>query len=125
MRLAELARKEMRRFKDGRKPIWITELSWPAAKDTTGFETTDRDQASRLREGLKLLAKARKRLRIEKVYWYTWLSREPSPNSFDYSGLRRERGGQIVSVPALDAFRGAARRLQGCSKVLGDATRCR
>jgi hypothetical protein len=129
VRLAEYARREMRRFKDGRKPIWITELSWPAAKgktkNTTGFETTDRGQATRLREGLKLLAKARKRLRIAKVYWYTWLSREPSPNSFDYSGLRRERGGQIVSVPALDAFRSAARRLQGCSKIVGDATRCR
>ena len=68
VRLAELARREMRRFKDGRKPIWITELSWPAAKgktkNTTGFETTDRGQARRLGEGLRLLAKARKRLGI-------------------------------------------------------------
>ena len=129
VRLAELARKEMRRFKDGRKPIWITELSWPAAKgktkNTTGFETTDRGQAQRLGEGLELLARARKRLRIQRVFWYTWLSREGSPNSFDYSGLRRERGGRIVSVPALDAFRSAARRLQGCAKAPGDATRCR
>jgi hypothetical protein len=128
VRLAEYARKEMRRFKDGRKPIWITELSWPAAKgktkNTTGFETTDRGQARRLGEGLKLLARARKRLRIQRVFWYTWLSREGSPNSFDYSGLRRERGGHIVSVPALDAFRKAARRLQGCAKAPGDATRC-
>jgi hypothetical protein len=129
VRLAEFARKEMRRFKDGRKPVWITELSWPAAKgktkNTTGFETTDRGQAQRLSEGLKLLARARKRLRIQRVFWYTWLSREGSPNSFDYSGLRRERGGQIVSVPALDAFRRAARRLQGCAKAPGDAIRCR
>jgi hypothetical protein len=129
VRLAEFARKEMRRFNDGRKPIWITELSWPAAKgktrNTTGFETTDRGQAQRLTEGLKLLARARKRLRIQRVFWYTWLSREGSPNSFDYSGLRRERGGQIVSVPALDAFRKAARRLQGCAKAPGDARRCR
>jgi Glycosyl hydrolase catalytic core len=129
VRLAEYARREMRRFKDRRKPIWITELSWPAAKgktdNTTGFETTDRGQAQRLGQGLELLARARKRLRIQRVLWYTWLSREGSPNSFDYSGLRRERGGQIVSVPALDAFRKAARRLQGCAKASGDATRCR
>ena len=88
----------MRRYSDGRKPIWITELSWPAAKgktkNTTGFETTDKGQASRLREGLRLLARARKRLRIERVFWYTWLSQEGSPNSFDYSGLRRVRGGR-------------------------------
>jgi hypothetical protein len=128
VRVAELARKEMRRFKDGRTPIWITELSWPAAKgktkNTTGFETTDRGQAARLTKGLALLAGARKRLRIQRVFWYTWLSREPSPNSFDYSGLRRVRGGQIVSVPALAAFQKAARRLEGCAKAPADATRC-
>jgi hypothetical protein len=58
------------------------------------------------------------------VFWYTWLSREGSPNSFDYSGLRRIRGGNELSSPALGAFRAAARRLQGCVKAPGDATRC-
>jgi hypothetical protein len=129
VRLAEFARKEMRRFRDGRKPLWITELSWPAAKgktkNTSGFETTDRGQAKRLSEGVRLLARARKRLRIQRVFWYTWLSREDSPNSFDYSGLRRVRGGRVISVPALAAFRKAARRLQGCPKAPADATRCR
>ncbi len=116
VRLAEFARREMRRFHDGRTPIWITELSWPAAKgktkNTGGFETTDKGQASRLKEGIRLLARARKRLRIERVYWYTWLSQEDSPNSFDYSGLRRVRDGKIVSAPALAAFRAAARKLR-------------
>ena len=129
VRLAEYARKEMRRFRDGRKPLWVTELSWPAAKgktkNTTGFETTDRGQAQRLTEGLKLLARARKRLRIQRVFWYTWLSREDSPNSFDYSGLRRVRDGGVVSVPALTAFQAAAKRLQGCVKAFGDASSCR
>ena len=128
VRLAEFARREMRRRRDARKPIWITELSWPAAKgktrNTSGFETTDRGQAARLTEGVRLLARARKRLRIERVFWYTWLSREDSPNSFDYSGLRRVRDGRIVSVPALGAYRRVARRLQGCAKAPGDATRC-
>ena len=77
------------------------------------------------RRGLRLLARARKRLRIERVFWYTWLSREDSPNSFDYSGLRRVRDGKVISVPALGAFRKAARRLQGCAKAPADATRCR
>ena len=75
--------------------------------------------------GLKLLARARRRLRIERVFWYTWLSREDSPNSFDYSGLRRVRDGRVISVPALGAFQSAARRLQGCAKATADATRCR
>ena len=129
VKLAEFARREMRRAHDARTPIWITELSWPAAKgrtkNTAGFETTDSGQAARLKKGLKLLAAARKRLRIQRVYWYTWLSQEGSPNSFDYSGLRRVRDGRTISVPALTAFRAAARRLEGCAKPLGDASRCR
>jgi len=128
VRLAEYARREMRRFGDGRTPLWITELSWPAAQGrtetTTGFETTDAGQARRLADGVRRLARARRRLRIERVFWYTWLSEEGSPNSFDYSGLRRVRGGRTVSVPALDAFRRVARRLEGCAKVPGDARRC-
>ena len=82
-------------------------------------------QAQRLGDGLRLLARARKRLGIERVFWYTWLSREDSPNSFDYSGLRRVRDGQVISVPALGAFQKAARRLQGCAKAPADAMRCR
>ena len=108
--------------------MWITELSWPAAKgktkNTVGFETTDRGQAARLRKGLRLLARARKRLRIERVYWYTWLSQESGPNSFAYSGLRRMRGSRTVSVPALASFQAAARRLEGCAKAFADASRC-
>ena len=128
VRLAEFARREARRYHDARKPIWITELSWPAAqgktRNTQGFETTDRGQAARLGTGLRLLAQARKRLRIDRVYWYTWLSQEGSPNSFDYSGLRRVRGSKTISVPALATFRSAARRLEGCAKAFADASRC-
>jgi len=115
VRLAEFARRVMRRYGDRRKPLWITELSWPAAKGktdgTVGFETDDRGQARRLREGLRRLAVARRRLRIERVYWYTWLSAEAGPSSFDWSGLRRLRGGEVVSAPALGVFRSMARRL--------------
>ena len=130
IKLVELARKETRRARDARRPIWITELSWPAAKgitkNTRGFETTDRGQASRLAEALRRLASARRRLRIERVYWYTWLSNPTGPNSFDYSGLRRlGPGGTVTSAPALAEFRRAAQRLQGCAKAPGDASRCR
>ena len=43
-------------------------------------------QARRLDEGLKLLAERPQALRIERVYWYTWLSAEGITGSaFDYS----------------------------------------
>jgi hypothetical protein len=114
VRIVEYNRREMRRARDGARPVWITELSWPAAQGRVdashGFETTDRGQASRLTEGIRLLDASRRRLRIAKVVWYTWLSAdEQSQNAFDYSGLRRWRAGTITSVPALDAFRRAAR----------------
>jgi len=129
VRLVELARRVMRRNRDARLPVWVTELSWPAAKGrvkgTRGFETTERGQARRLGDGLRRLAAARKRLRIERVFWYTWLSTNEGPNSFEYSGLRRLKAGKPVSARSLAAYRRAARRLEGCAKAAGDASRCR
>ena len=65
---------------DRKLPIWVTELSWPAAEGKTkqagDFATTDAGQAQRLESGLKLLAADRKELRIGRVYWYSWLTVE-------------------------------------------------
>jgi hypothetical protein len=116
IKLVRFARREMRRAHDRLRTVWVTELSWPAAKGKThgipGFDTTDRGQARRLRKGIRLLARDRRALRIGRVYWYTWLSAEGGPNSFAYSGLRRVRDGRIVSAPALAAFRAVARKLE-------------
>ena len=116
MRLVRLARTETRRFHDGRVPIWLTEISWAASrgkvKGLPGLVTDERGQAARLRKALRELTRARKRYRIEKVIWYTWISREGSRNPFDWSGLRRVRGDKVVSAPALAVFRRAARRLE-------------
>jgi hypothetical protein len=116
IRLVEFARREMRRYRDGRKPVWLTEVSWPASAGKTGgapgFVTTERGQASKLKTLLPLLVAARKRLKIQRVVWYTWLSREGSQNAFDWSGLRRLRGDRLVSARSLSVFRSAARRLE-------------
>lgn len=115
LRLVRLARKETKRFHDGRVPIWLTEISWAASqgkvKGLPGLVTTDRGQATRLRKALRRIARERKRYRIGKVFWYTWLSQEGSTNPFNWSGLRRLRGDQLVSAPALRAFQRVARRL--------------
>jgi hypothetical protein len=110
------ARRVMRRFGDRRKPVWVTEISWPAAKgrarDPIGIATDDRGQARRLRRGLIALAAARRRLKVQRVYWYTWLSAESSSSVYAWSGLRRLHDGAVVSTPALKAFRATARRLR-------------
>jgi hypothetical protein len=128
VRLVRYARRVMRKRGDGNVPVWITELSWPAAKGTVdrpvGFEVSDAGQAARLGAALTLLAAERRRLRIARVFWYTWLSSERGPSAFDWSGLRRERAGKRISAPALAAFRRQARRLEGCAKAPGDARRC-
>jgi hypothetical protein len=129
VKLVRFARKEMRPRGDSRIPVWVTELSWPAAvgkTDTTaGFETNEKGQARRLAAGLALLARERRVLNIGRVYWYTWLSAEgSSSSSFDYSGLRRMRSGRTVSAPSLAVFKRVARRLEGCSKRPGDAVHC-
>jgi hypothetical protein len=113
--LVRRARRIMKRYGDRRKPLWVTELSWPAALgklDSHGFETSEKGQAKRLRRGLELLATNRRKLRIGRVYWYTWLSLEGTQNSFGYSGLRRLRNGVVVSAPALATFRKMAARLK-------------
>ncbi|HEX8102403.1 MAG TPA: hypothetical protein VF533_07320 [Solirubrobacteraceae bacterium] len=131
VKLVKLARKEARRAKDAKRPIWVTELSWPAATGRAhgppGFTTTDKGQATRLRQAIPRLARERKRLRIGRVYWYTWLSEARGPSAFDFSGLRRlspDRS-KVASAPALAAFQFSAEELQGCAKSPEDATRCR
>jgi hypothetical protein len=128
LRIVELARGVMRRHGDGALPIWLTELSWPAARgkvpDQFGIEVSEAGQAARLGAVLKLLAAARERLRIERVFWYTWLSTEQKSSVFNWSGLRRLRDGKPVSAPALAAFRQWARKLEGCRKARADALHC-
>jgi hypothetical protein len=111
------ARGIMRRFGDRRKPLWVTELSWPASagrmRDPIGIATTERGQARRLARGLSALARARRSMRIGKVFWYTWLSAESTDSVFSWSGLRRLRAdGSVVSARSLRAYRRTAARLR-------------
>ena len=115
VKIVRLARAEMRRRGDARKPLLLTEVSWSSGKGRStfnyGWETTERGQAERLRESFAAFAKERTRLRIGAVWWYTWLSPALGDDeSFSYGGLRRLSGGKIVSKPALAAFRASVRR---------------
>jgi hypothetical protein len=129
VKVIRLARDVMRRHHDARTPVWVTELSFPAAKGKVdnpyGFETTQAGQVKALRAAVRSLAAHRRKLRIERVFWYAWLTEESRGNSFGWSGLRRVRDGKVVSSSALAAFRGVARTLEGCAKASGDAARCR
>jgi hypothetical protein len=101
-------------------PLWLTELTWSSAKGkkqplTQNWETTEPGQAQRLREAYGLLLHDRRKLRLERVFWYTWATVDNgSPNSFDYSGLNQWRpDGTFRAKPALGAFSKVARAAQG------------
>lgn len=115
--LIERARATMRSYGDARKPLVVSELSWPSAKGKVrfgyGYEQTEKGQAARLAEALPYLARRRRELRIERVYWYTWLTREVDrAYPFDYAGLRRLEGDRVVAKPALAAYRRTVLRLR-------------
>jgi hypothetical protein len=122
LRIVRLNRDVMRRYKDTRKRLAISELTWPSAKgktkNTIGFETTESGQATRLRNAFRVLAARRRAWRIERVTWSTWLTPDGgSGNSFDWSGLRKldpqNPLGDPLDKPALAAFRETTLPLEG------------
>jgi hypothetical protein len=127
--ILERDRKVMAAHGDRRKPLFVTELSWTAARGKThvtyGNEQTAKGQASRLADAYKMLARQRGRLRIQRVYWYTWMSYDRDPNyPFDYAGLLRLKGSKVTQKPAFKAFRRTALRLEGCHAKRRRADRC-
>jgi hypothetical protein len=135
LKIVKLVRDEMRRHRDAKVPIWLTELSWSSAKgriprnDYLGFETTPSGQAQRLSAMYRRLAGDRS-LRIQRAFWYTWASYyvpqsiDGFATSFQYSGLMRFAGGAYNRTRLLSAYAGVAKRLEGCRKT-ADARRCR
>ena len=113
-------RRALRRAGAGRKPIWITETTWPAGKTRVpvpdplwqrAWYTTDSGMAHRVRGAYRLGARFARRLRIGRIYWYTWSSAYSGDDLFDYAGLVRYRGGEFERRPALTAYTAVARRL--------------
>lgn len=117
------------RHRDTAIPILITELSWPSsvgkADSRYGYEVTERGQARHLREALPRLAALRTKLRLQRVYWFSWLSSDADKRyPFDYAGLRKVTPSGPRSKPALAEYRRAALRLEGCRAKGATAARC-
>jgi hypothetical protein len=119
----KLFRQTLRRNRDGRAPIYLTELSWPASRGRTRKvrylpHETKRGMAIKLAQAYGALAQRRGALGLARVYWYTWASAYGRGGSvFNYSGLTAFDDGVFVAQPALGAFGRKARQLQGCAKT--------
>lgn len=118
---ARLTRHVLDAHHDKTKPIWVTETTFPAGKGEVPIPdkdwqrrwyTTKSGMASRLTELYRLGALNARRLRLGRIYWYTWASSYHGRDDlFDYSGLvRLGEDGTATRQPALWAFRRAARR---------------
>jgi hypothetical protein len=116
----------MRRGGAGRKPLWLTESTWPAGEGRVtrpqaawqlAWYTTDQGMAQRVRSIYRLAARFRHKLRIGRVIWYTWSSAYADDDLFDYTGLIRFSGGEYEPRPALAAYAASARRYEGCTKT--------
>src|SRR4030095_15199344 len=93
-------RQVLRRRGDGGKRIWLTELTWPAAKGKVpsdsglNLDVTSRQQSRNLTRAYPLLP-PRRVYNVRRVYWFSWAtSYRPvsvlgSPPSFEFSGLTR------------------------------------
>jgi hypothetical protein len=105
------------RRRHDRKPIWVTESGFSAAKGRTGdgelrsIQTTDRGMSRRLTAAYKMFARTRFSPPVRRVYWYTWASSYGADGGvFDFSGLRSFDGTTARSKPSLAAYRRLATR---------------
>ena len=118
-----LFRAAMRKRGDGRKPIYLTEITWPASKGRTDGIRYQRQEspqgmAAKLEQMYRAMALRRGALGVGKVFWYTWSSPYGRGGSiFNYAGLQRFDDGSFQPQPALSAYQRSARRYQGCTKT--------
>jgi len=119
-------RSVMRAAGDRRLPVWLTEVTWPAAKGRMrpgaawhrAWLQTDRGMARRLTQTYALLVRGRRTHRLGRAYWYTWSSGYRRGDLFDFGGLLSLNGGISTARPALRAYRRSARRYEGCATSL-------
>ncbi|HEY6396701.1 MAG TPA: hypothetical protein VIX82_04525 [Solirubrobacteraceae bacterium] len=131
LEIVRLVRDVMRAHGDGGKPIWVTEVTWTAAKGRippskyAGFETTPKGQAARLAAYYERVAGHRP-FGIQRAFWYTWASTYLSkplfgiPPTFQYSGLVQWRPATgFTSLPLLSAYAKVAAKFEGCTGTHG------
>jgi polysaccharide biosynthesis protein PslG len=117
-------RDAMKKRGDGRKPIYLTEITWPASKGRTAgikyqSQETPRGMASKLSGMYSAMVARRRALGLGRVFWYTWSSPYGRGGSiFNYAGLQRFDNGAFDPQPALAAYQRSARRFQGCQKTV-------
>ena len=104
-RMVRDLRRVMRRNRDGRTGLYLTEVGWGSqANSPVSFERGLRGQAKELREAYRFLIGNRRRLEVKAVFWFTWKDAGQGRCSFcDSMGLFR-KGKGFSPKPAWYAF---------------------
>jgi polysaccharide biosynthesis protein PslG len=91
LRVTQSARRVMNANGDRRKPLWITEVGWSTGGNFWAqslYHATPEQQATRLQRTALLLLAHRRRLRLQRVDWFSWRDYAGSDNFWDkYMGL--------------------------------------
>lgn len=106
-----LLRKLLNHHHSPRTPLWITELGWSTSGEgwaTTAFRTTERRQAQYLTRSYTALIRARRMLRLKRVFWHDWRDvADPNTSWIRQMGLLRGDG---TAKPSFRAYRRLALR---------------
>jgi hypothetical protein len=105
-------------------PLFVTEVSWHSSdgriSGPDALGTTEAGQAKRLLLAFRLFAEARGQLRLRRIYWYTWITRDSSStDSGDYAGLLHlAPGGAVTAKPAFAAFARIVQRVRAGARAV-------
>ena len=125
---------------DGRKPIYLTEITWPASKGRTRGDQVpapgdaDAGWPPSSARCTRAMACAGAALGVGKVFWYTWSSPYGRGGSiFNYAGLQRFDDTQLRARSprwartsgARDASRAARRRSPASASSASSGSRAR
>jgi hypothetical protein len=135
LEIVRRVRVEMRKRGDARKPIIVTELTWPAAigkvpkRRLLGLETTASGRKARMKAAYRKLVVVRRQLRITQAYWFSWATEYNAKSnltdvSYRFAGLTRRRGNVFSPMPILRTYTSLAAKYEGCRKG-DDARDCR
>ena len=85
-RILRTTRRIMRRYRDSRTPVWITEMSWATGGGRHAFVTSERGQSRRLKQAFDLILRRRRAWNLQRVYWFPHTDRPSPRGQADYWG---------------------------------------
>lgn len=102
IRQTNATRKVMRKHRDGRASLWITELGWASSKGGNPLRVGAKTQAKRLTQALRFYKRRSNRYNVKTVNWFSWVDSPATICSWcAASGLFKPG---LVEKPAWRAF---------------------